>query len=144
VSGLPYKLVVLWESSVVTGRRKSFAVDLKGSKLASWRNLILTFRTRDLIGRFVCWSGTFVDLGRSSVRCSIGAFLEGLDLIWRQAYIEALVWFDLIFDVRSSRIDLVFASWSFERLSDFGDGPLLAAVGLVPSLCLPNILVFHH
>jgi hypothetical protein len=26
----------------------------------------------------------------------------------------------------------------------FGDGPLLAAVGVVPSLCLPNILVFHH
>jgi hypothetical protein len=68
-------------------------------------------------------------------------------LIWRQAYIEALVWFDLMFDIRldrSSRIDLVFASWSFERLSGFDDGPLLAAVGLVPSLCLPNILVFHH
>ena len=32
----------------------------------------------------------------------------------------------------------------FERLSGFGDGPLLAAVGLVPSLCLPSILVFHH
>jgi len=41
------------------------------------------------------------------------------------------------------RIVLVFASWSFERLSDC-DGPLLAAVCLVPSLCLPNILVFHH
>jgi hypothetical protein len=60
VSGLPYKLVVLWESSVVTGQRKSFAVDLKGSRrvqLASWRNLILTFRTFDLIGRFVRRSG---------------------------------------------------------------------------------------
>src|SRR5882762_99002 len=49
----------LWyciESSVVTGRRKSFAVDLKGSRrvqLASWRNLILTFRTFDLIGRSI-------------------------------------------------------------------------------------------
>jgi len=32
VSGLPYKLVVLWESSVVTGYRKSFASDLKGSR----------------------------------------------------------------------------------------------------------------
>jgi hypothetical protein len=56
VSGLPYKLVVLWASSAVTGRRTSFAVDLKGSRrvqLASWRNLILTFRTFDLIGRFV-------------------------------------------------------------------------------------------
>ena len=53
MSGLPYKLVVL---SVVTGRRKSFAVDLKGSRrvqLASWRNLILTFRAFDLIRRFV-------------------------------------------------------------------------------------------
>ncbi|XTI94388.1 hypothetical protein V2W45_1438454 [Cenococcum geophilum] len=39
---------------------------------------------------------------------------------------------------------LVFASWSFKRLSGFGNGPLLAAVGLVPSLCLPNILVSHH
>ncbi|OCK91874.1 uncharacterized protein K441DRAFT_664108 [Cenococcum geophilum 1.58] len=38
----------------------------------------------------------------------------------------------------------MFASWSFERLSGFGDGPLLAAVGLVPSLCLPSILVSHH
>jgi hypothetical protein len=96
-----YKLVVLWESSVVTGRRKLFAVDLKGSRrvqLASWRNLILTFRTCDLIRQFVRRSGTFVDSGRSSVR-SIGAFLEGLDLIWRQAYIEALVWFDLMFDL---------------------------------------------
>ncbi|OCK94731.1 uncharacterized protein K441DRAFT_659604, partial [Cenococcum geophilum 1.58] len=37
----------------------------------------------------------------------------------------------------------VFAGWSFERLSGFGDGPL-AAVGLVPSLCLPSILVSHH
>jgi len=64
-------------------------------------------------------------------------------LIRRQAYIEALVWSDPMFDVRSSRIDLVFDSWSFERLSSFGDGPL-AAVGLVPSLCLPNILVSHH
>ena len=50
-------------------------------------------------------------------------------------------WFDPIFDVRPSRIDLVFASWSFERLSGFRDGPL-AAVGLVPSLCLPSVLVF--
>ena len=32
----------------------------------------------------------------------------------------------------------------FERLSRFGDGPLLAAVGLVPSLCLPSIFVTHH
>jgi hypothetical protein len=32
VSGLPYKLVVLWESSVVTSCRKSFAIDLKGSR----------------------------------------------------------------------------------------------------------------
>jgi hypothetical protein len=48
----------------VTGRRKSFAVDLKGSRrvqLASWRNLILTFRTFDLIRQFV---------GRSVVRSS--------------------------------------------------------------------------
>ncbi|OCK90274.1 uncharacterized protein K441DRAFT_666302 [Cenococcum geophilum 1.58] len=65
---------------------------------------------------------------RPSVWCSIGASLGSLDLIWRQAYIKALV----------------FASWSFERLSGFGDGPLLAAVGLVPSLCLPSILVSHH
>jgi len=57
VSGLPYKLVVLWESSVVTSRRKSFAFDLKGLRrvqLASWRNLILTFRfdssVRSLVG----------------------------------------------------------------------------------------------
>ncbi len=126
----------LWyciESSVVTGRRKSFAVDLKGSRrvqLASWRNLILTFRTLDLIRQFVRRSGTFVDSGRSSVRCSIGAFLEGLDLIWQQAYIEALVWFNLI-----DRIVLVFASWSFEQLSGC-DGPLLAAVGLVPSFLM--------
>ena len=42
--------------------------------------------------------------------CSGGASPGGLDLIWRQAYIEALVWFDSIFDVRPSRIDLVFAS----------------------------------
>ena len=65
MSGLPYKLVVLWDSSVVTGRRKSFAVDLKGSRrvqLASWRNLILTFRTLDLIRQFVCWSGAIIGL----------------------------------------------------------------------------------
>ncbi|XTI93020.1 hypothetical protein V2W45_1428409 [Cenococcum geophilum] len=42
---------------------------------------------------------------RPSVWCSIGASLGSLDLIWRQAYIEALV----------CRIDLVFAGWSFER-----------------------------
>jgi hypothetical protein len=66
MSGLPYKLVVLWESSVVTGRRKSFAVDLKGSKgsrLASWRNLILTFRAFNLIRRFDYRSGTVVRSG---------------------------------------------------------------------------------
>ena len=45
-----------------------------------------------------------------------GASLGGLDLIWRQAYIKALVWFNPIFDVQPSRINLVFASWSFERL----------------------------
>ncbi|XTI84346.1 hypothetical protein V2W45_1367488 [Cenococcum geophilum] len=50
--------------------------------------------------------------------------------------------FDIRFN-RSSRINLVFASWSFERLSSFGDGPL-AAVGLVPSLCLPSILVSYY
>jgi hypothetical protein len=90
VSGLFYENVVLYQyvraSSVVTGRRKSIAIDLKGSRrvqLASWRNLILTFRTFDLIGRFVRRSGTFVDSGRSSVRYSIGASLGGLDLIWR-------------------------------------------------------------
>jgi len=67
-------------------------------------------------------------------QCSIGAFLEGLDLIWRQAYIEALVWFDLMFDIRSSRIDLVFDSWSFERLSSF------ATVLWLPSVwCLPCV-----
>ena len=75
-----------------------------------------------------------------------GASLGGLDLIWRQAYIEALVWFDPIFDVRPSRIDLVFASWLFERLSVFRDGPS-AAVGLLPSLCLPvsltSLLVYQ-
>ena len=70
-------------------------------------------------------------------------FRSGLDLIWRQAYIEALVWFNPTFDVRPSRIDLVFASWSFERLSNFRDGPL-AAVGLLPSLCLPSVLISHH
>ncbi|XTI87646.1 hypothetical protein V2W45_1390496 [Cenococcum geophilum] len=32
--------------------------------------------------------------------------------------------------------------WSFERLSGC-DGPL-AAVGVVPSLCLPDILMSHH
>src|ERR1700679_2144512 len=42
--------------------------------------------------------------------------------------------FDVRFD-RSSRIYLVFASWSFERLSGFGDGPLL-----LPSVwCLPCV-----
>ena len=38
VSSLPYKLIVLWELSIVTGRRRSFAFDLKRSrrvKLAS-------------------------------------------------------------------------------------------------------------
>ena len=67
MSGLPYKLVVLWESSVVTGRRKSFAFDLKGSRrvqLVSWRNLILTFRTFDLIGQFVRRSGRTVGFVR--------------------------------------------------------------------------------
>ena len=76
MSGLPYKLVVLWESSAVTGRRKSFAVDLKGSRrvqLASWRNLILTFRAFDLIRRSVVRSGSIVR--------SIGASLGDLDLI---------------------------------------------------------------
>ncbi|XTI83543.1 hypothetical protein V2W45_1229343, partial [Cenococcum geophilum] len=29
-------------------------------------------------------------------------------------------------------------------LSSFGDSSLLAAVGLIPSLCLPNILVSHY
>src|SRR6266436_5670319 len=53
------------ESSVVTGHRKSFAVDLKGLRrvqLASWRNLILTFRTLDLIRQFVRRSGSIVGL----------------------------------------------------------------------------------
>jgi len=78
-SGLFYKLVVLWESSVVTGRRKSSAIDLKGSRrvqLASWRNLILTFRSFDLIRPFVGRSYGRGSYGRSrfgsiDVRCSI-------------------------------------------------------------------------
>jgi len=75
VSGLPYKLVVLWESSVVTGRRRSFAFDLKGSRrvqLASWRNLILTFRFDSSVGSY----GRVRTLG-----LIVGASLEGLDLI---------------------------------------------------------------
>ncbi|XTI92380.1 hypothetical protein V2W45_1422929, partial [Cenococcum geophilum] len=32
---------------------------------------------------------------------------------------------------------------SFKRLSSFSNSPL-ATVGLVPSLYLPNILIFHH
>ncbi|XTI89905.1 hypothetical protein V2W45_1405657, partial [Cenococcum geophilum] len=42
-----------------------------------------------------------------------------------------------MFDVQSSRIDLVFASWSFERLSGFGDGPLTAVgIYIQASLCI--------
>ena len=67
VSSLPYKLVVLWESSIVTSYRKSFAFDLKGSRrvqLASWRTLILTFRAFNLIRRFVRRSGRTVEFVR--------------------------------------------------------------------------------
>jgi hypothetical protein len=72
--------------------------------------------------------------------CSVSASLGGLGLIWRQAYIEALVWFDPMFDVRPSRIDLVFASWSFERLSG-----LRRSFGCRRSgsfLVSPSVLVF--
>ena len=44
---------------------------LTGQAGSNWRlgeNLILTFRTFDLIRQFVRRSGTFVDWGRSSVR----------------------------------------------------------------------------
>jgi len=84
----------------VTGRRKSFAVDLKGLRrvqLASWRNLILTFRTLDLIRQFVRQSRLIAWFNRLIVRCTS---LGGLDLILRQAYIKALV----------------FDSWSFKTV----------------------------
>ena len=107
VSGLPYKLVVLWESSVITGQRKSFTVNLKGSwrvQLASWRNLILTFQTFDLIGRFIHQSGGFVRLIWSSVRCSIGASLGSLNLIWFGNRPISRLWFGLI---RCSMFNLI-------------------------------------
>ena len=62
-------------------------------------------------------------------------------MTWRQAYIEALVWFD----VRCSTFNLVELIWCSLAGRSNGclvcDGPL-AAVGLVPSLCLPSVLVF--
>ena len=72
--------------------------------------------------------------------CSVGASLGGLDLIWRQAYVEALVWFDSIFDVRPSRINLVFASWSFERLSGLRRSFSYRRSGSF--LISPSILIF--
>jgi len=75
VSSLPYKLVVLWESSVITGRRRSFAFDLKGLRrvqLASWRNLILTFRFDSSVRLY----------GQvRTLSLIVGASLEGLNLI---------------------------------------------------------------
>jgi len=79
VSGLPYKLMVLWESSIVTGCRKSFASNLKGSRrvqLASWRNLILTFRFDSSVRSLVRSYGRVRTLG-----LIVGASLEGLNLI---------------------------------------------------------------
>ena len=76
MSSLPYKLIVL---SVITSRRKSFAINLKGSRrvqLASWRNLILTFRAFNLIHQFV---GRSVIRSGSIVR-SISASLGDLNL----------------------------------------------------------------
>jgi len=78
-SGLFYKLVVLWESSVVTGRRKSFAIDLKGSRrvqLASWRKPCFDV----LIRQFVRWSrmyGRGRTVGRSG---SIRSMFDVIDV----------------------------------------------------------------
>jgi hypothetical protein len=92
-------------------------------KLFNWRlgiNLILTFRTFDLIGR---WSVVGRAVGLIDVRCSIfdvrfsifDVRCSMLDVRFSMFDVRFSM-FDVRFD-RSSRIDLVFASWSFERLS---------------------------
>ena len=74
-----------------------------------------------------------------------GAYLGGLDSIWRWADIEALVQFDRSID-QSIELFVVFAGWLFERSSSgSGNGRVVLATVLsyLPAYlptCLPAYL----